>query len=338
MAERTKTERRTAAVRFLKRAAGFVVAAALLAWVLHDVKVDLIFANVRIMDGGLIAAGLGLDILAYVVRVFRWQVLFRPLGRVSFLRTFEATYAGLFLNEILPVRVGEAARAVLVSRRLGVGLPRIVPSMVLERVIEGIWLALGVGIVAIFVPLPGHLARGADILGAGILLATAAFIIVATRTPKPRPDNGGAAARGPLSRKLRSLFATLGEGFREIGLDRKVGASFALTLPYFLLQALAFWSLLEAYHIHLSVWTGGAVFLIVHLGTSVPGTPANVGAYQFFCVVGLTLFGIDKTTATGFSIIGFLLLTASILAIGLVAFLRSGLSLASLRERPPDLL
>jgi uncharacterized protein (TIRG00374 family) len=335
MSDRTKTELRRAAGRVLKRTAGIVFAAALLVWVIHDIEGKRLFENVRVMRWGWIAAGLGSDILSYAIRVLRWQVLFRPLGRLSFLRTFEANYAGMFLNEILPMRAGEAARAILVSRRLGVELPRIVPSMVLERILEGIWLAVGAGLVTIFVPLPRDLAEGADLIGAGILLAAAVFILIAVRKPKAAPPgNGGPAA----VRKLRAVLGVLGEGFREIGLDRKVVAAFALTLPYFLLQALAFWFLLEAYHIHLSAWIGGAVFLIVHLGTSLPSAPANVGAYQFFCVVGLTLFGIDKTTATGFSIIGFLLLTASILGLGFVAFLRSGLSLGSLRKRPADLL
>ena len=338
MAERTNPDRPGGAVRFLKRAAGFVFAALLLAWVLHDIEGERIFAGVRTMDGLWIAAGLALDILSYGVRTIRWQVLFRPLGRLSFLRTFEANYAGMFLNEILPMRAGEPARAVLVSRRLGVGLSRIVPSMVLERILEGIWLALGAGTVAIFVPLPKDLAEGADVLGAVILAAMALLVLVTVRRPKLQAEGDGAPPGRPWARKVRLALATLGEGFREIGLDRKVAAAFALTLPYFLLQAGAFWALLEAYHIHLPFLTGGAVFLIVHLGTSLPGAPANVGAYQFACVVGLTLFGVDKTTATGFSIIGFLLLTASILVIGLAAFLRSGLTLASLRKRPADLV
>src|SRR5512143_2844598 len=188
MAGRSKTERRERGTRILKRAVGIVFAAALLVWVLHDVEGKRLFANVGAMSPLWIAAGLGLDFLSYAVRVFRWQVLFRPLGRLSYGLTFEANYAGMFLNEVLPVRVGEAARAVIVSRRLGVKVARIVPSMVLERVLEGIWLALGVGVVAVAVPLPKDLSRGADILGAGILVATAAFVVVAVRRPAPAKE------------------------------------------------------------------------------------------------------------------------------------------------------
>ena len=64
--------------------------------------------------------------------------------------------------------------------------------------------------------------------------------------------------------------------------------------------------------------TGLAVFIIVHLGTLVPGAPANVGSYQFFTVLGLTLFGVEKAAAAGFSFVVFTVLTAPLWANRLV--------------------
>jgi hypothetical protein len=56
-----------------------------------------------------------------------------------------------------------------------------------------------------------------------------------------------------------------------------------------------------------------------------------VGTYQFFTVVGLTLFGIDKTLASGFSIIVFFILTIPLWIIGLLVFGRLGISLKKVR-------
>jgi hypothetical protein len=77
---------------------------------------------------------------------------------------------------------------------------------------------------------------------------------------------------------------------------------------------------------------GTAVFLIVYFGTALPNAPANVGAYQFFCVLGLRLFGVDKTLATGFSIVVFILLTLPLIVVGFFAMARSGLTIRTLRE------
>jgi hypothetical protein len=56
-----------------------------------------------------------------------------------------------------------------------------------------------------------------------------------------------------------------------------------------------------------------------------------VGAYQFFTVLGLTLFGVEKTLATGFSVVAFVILTLPLLALGLTAITHAGISVSSLR-------
>jgi len=70
----------------------------------------------------------------------------------------------------------------------------------------------------------------------------------------------------------------------------------------------------------------------VHLGTAIPNAPANVGTYQFFTVVGLTLFGVEKTLASGFSVVVFVLLTAPLWVIGILALNRSGMTLTEIRN------
>ena len=58
-----------------------------------------------------------------------------------------------------------------------------------------------------------------------------------------------------------------------------------------------------------------------------------MGSYQFFCVLGLSVFQIEKATAAGFSIFAFLALTIPFIFLGFAAMLRSGLSLKTLREQ-----
>jgi hypothetical protein len=89
---------------------------------------------------------------------------------------------------------------------------------------------------------------------------------------------------------------------------------------------------MQAYHLQLPLAAGTAVYLIVRLGTALPNAPANVGSYQFFTVLGLSLFGIEKTRATGFSIVVFVLLTLPLWALGLAALWRTGITLAALRS------
>jgi len=77
---------------------------------------------------------------------------------------------------------------------------------------------------------------------------------------------------------------------------------------------------------------GFLVFLIVHFGTLLPNAPGNAGVYQFFCVLGLTLFGLPKTAAAGFSIVVYVLLEGPTWLIGFLVLAQNRLKIASIRK------
>jgi hypothetical protein len=91
--------------------------------------------------------------------------------------------------------------------------------------------------------------------------------------------------------------------------------------------------MMRSYGLQLPFLAAMVVLLVINLGVSLPNAPANVGAYQFFCVLGLSVFQVEKTTATGFSIFAFLALTFPFVFLGFAALVRSGLSMRSMREK-----
>ena len=134
-----------------------------------------------------------------------------------------------------------------------------------------------------------------------------------------------------LSKKLTVDF---GDGFDERNLRymRAFYQALLVSLLLIISQALAFWLVMLGCGLRFSFWVGAAVYLIVHLGTAAPIAPANVGSYQFFTVIGLTLFGVDKAAATAFSLVVFVLLTLPLLLLGFAALSTSGTSLGQLRR------
>src|ERR1700683_3542205 len=100
-----------------------------------------------------------------------------------------------------------------------------------------------------------------------------------------------------------------------------------------LCQVMGLWAMMKGYHLTLPFLAAIVVLLIINLGVSLPNAPANFGSYQFFCVLGLSVFQIEKTTATGFSFFAFLALTLPVAFLGFAASVRSGLSLRSMREK-----
>jgi hypothetical protein len=315
--------------------AGYVLAFACLFWVFRDFDLAGLLRRVEKMDPSWIVAALLCYVLSYVCQGVRWQLLLRPLSTVTVLSTTQAIYAGLFVNDVLPLRLGEVARAALISRWTALKLRSIIASILIERLCDGFWLAVGVVAVMILVPLPRKLIEAGDVFAIAILVALIAFSFLLF-TARTKWAKSVTPQSSDTPRPLITMFITLLRGalldLRNVsyGLNAVLACIFSLTMLQ--LQGLSLWFVMRAYGLHVPVAAGLVVFLIMHLGTMVPAAPANVGTYQFFTVLGLTLFGVDKTTAVGFSLVAFGILNIPLLMIGFWAFASSGLTLLEVRS------
>lgn len=324
--------------RFFQPVFGYLLAAAGLVWVFYDIRVEKLWHTLPAIDWWWVVPAVVCDTLSYVCQGLRWQLLLRPVGTLPIGRATQAVYAGLFTNEILPMRIGEFVRAYLVSRWISAEFATVIPSIVVERLLDGVWLALAIGLTAIFIPLPKDLLEAGDFLGIIILAATGFFLYLIYRRRNVPADHWGLSPGWKPVRVLLSMAGRLADGLRKIGTSRFLAGAAGVSLLMFLFQALAFWLVMIAYGFQQSFWVGAVVFLIVHLGTALPNAPSNVGTYQFFTVVGLTLFGVEKTAATGFSVVVFLILTVPLWLIGSFALSRSGTTLSAIRSEIKRLL
>ena len=334
---------------------GYSLAFVCLVWVFHDFDFSDLLRRVAAMNLYWVAGAILCDVLSYVCQGARWRLLLRPLGHVSVLRSAQAIYAGLFVNEVLPMKLGEVVRALLISRWMSVKLGSVAASILVERLCDGVWLATGVVLATLFVPLPPKLVEAGDVFGVGVLVTLVLITLLAVWGRRVSPNSsthaesgvdagpgvrmtasngepGSFTLKGWLSKSLASLVRSLSFDLRVIGRTRAALWAFALSGAMLLLQGLSFWMVMRAYGLRLPFTMGVVVFLIVHLGTTLPNAPANIGTYQFFTVLGLTLLGVDKTTAAGFSLVVFALLIVPLWAIGFWALGRSGLTVLELKS------
>jgi uncharacterized protein (TIRG00374 family) len=327
------------AKRWIRRIVGYLIALACLVWIFYDVQAEQLWQNIKNINWWWVILGVFLDIISYFCQAVRWAFLLKPLGKVTWLRSTQAIYAGLFANEVLPIRFGELIRAYLVSRWLSTNFISVLPSIVVERLFDIVWMAIMAGLVIIFAPLPESIVRSMDIFGIIVLLAVVFFVYIIFH--KRKRDSNQAVEKPTnfrIVKHIRSIIKRFTEGLRNISISRDFFLSFFISFLIPALQALSFWAIIVSYHIDIHIGLGMVVFLIVYLGTAIPNTPSNVGTYQFFCVLGLTFFGVEKTLATGFSIVVFILLTVPIWALGFLAISFSGATLYDLRYQVSKLI
>lgn len=337
---------------WLRIALSYALATACLVWVFHDYDFRDLLRRVATMNLLLVVLAIIFDVLSFVCQGLRWRLLLRPFGSISVLRATQAIYTGMFVNQVLPLKLGELLRAYLISRWTSVKLGTVATSIVIERLFDGFWLAAACVMTMIFKPLPRRLIEAGDALGALVLILLSLLIALSLRRTSlqalvPRAhvgdvrhsrhgsSDGGERRRKPvawtLAGSLGALLDRTAFDLRAILHTPSSLSAFALSLLLMSLQWFAFWLAMLAFGLRLSPLTAAAVFIIVHVGTLLPGAPANIGTYQFFTVIGLVLFGVDKTTAAGFSLVVFVLLSVHTWGLGFWALRGSGLTLLGMR-------
>lgn len=310
---------------------GYAVAVGCLVWVLHDFHVRRAIQEMSDVTWDWVALGIALDVFSYVVQGLRWKFLLSPFGRVKAKNAIRAVFVGLFANVLFPLRPGEPLRAYVLGNSEGIGFVTVFGSVLVERLIDLVVTTAGLAVMALFVPYPEqfrHVASGLGIATLALLAAFVALIIyIELRfAGDPRRMHGGRRMPGKLMSALIGLHAMgTSPSFYPAVLT-------SILMPF--CQLLAIWSMMKAYGIGLPIVAVAVVLLVINLGVSLPNAPANVGSYQFFCVLGLSIFvAVGRDTAKSFSFFAWWMLTLPVALLGLYAALRSGLSIRTMREQ-----
>lgn len=307
------------------------VAAACLFWVFHNLNFRQLLHSFTGVIWWWVPVAMLFDLLVYFVAGWEWQILLRRAGRLPVVQSTQAVFAGRFANDVLPVHVGYLIRIYLVSRWTGASAASVAPSLAIERLFDGFWLALGIGLAAVFLPLPHKIAVAAELWTGIIVFGVITGAIIVFRKPKPRPA-ASKISWPKWAEKLRdAVIHALGQ-IRAIGRSWLLPAAFGLSFLKFSVQCLAFLFLLWAYRFHFPILVQLAVFLVAYAGLSMPSTPASVGVFQVFCIAGLELFHVPKGIAAGFALLAFAVLTLPLSVTGFFAMAQSGLTLRQIRS------
>jgi glycosyltransferase 2 family protein len=314
----------------IPRILGYGLAVICLVWVLRDFHIVKFMQELANVDWKWVLLGMAFDVISYAIQAVRWKFLLTPFGRVRLAHAIRAVYAGLFANLVFPLRPGEFLRSYLIANSENITLGRVLGSVGVERLIDLVIATASLGVVSLFVELPRKFNRAADILGVVTLILVAAIVLLILYLEiklgeDPELSKVGHHLPGRILRALTGLHA--------MGTAPSFYLAVLTSVAMPACQVLALGAMMRAYGLHLSFMGAVVVLLVINLGVSLPNAPANVGAYQFFCVLGLSVFDVEKTTATGFSIFALIAMSLPFAFLGFAALLRSGMSLRSMREK-----
>jgi uncharacterized protein (TIRG00374 family) len=249
---------------------------------------------------GPILGYLAILLVVHLVKTVRWGLLLRPLGNVSFRRLNSASAVGFMLMVLLPLRLGELGRPLLVARPTpgdDTRFPRAaaLASCLVERIVDS--LAVGVlGIISLQYLAPSG--REAELVRHGANLVTFAFAALCvglTWAFFKREQTVRLLRRTllPISPQLAERAASVTDKFiggLDLGQRRHVALFLLLTVGYWSLHIWGFWMVAGAFHLEITPLMACTVLACQVVGIMIPAGPGQVGTSQFFTQLGLAIF------------------------------------------------
>ncbi|EHJ49047.1 Lysylphosphatidylglycerol synthetase/UPF0104 [Solidesulfovibrio carbinoliphilus subsp. oakridgensis] len=270
-----------------------------------------------------VAVGLYVALVLAATLVPGLRLRFLMAGRVGAVTGLRACLMGIAVNNVLPARLGEMAKALYLRREGGVSLGRALEAVFWERFFDLTALvALGVAVAAL-------LGRGLVLypLLAGVGGGWGFLLLL-----RVRPQAAHAVLRWLPGERLR-LFAAEMLGLLEANL--RVG--FLARLGLWTLAAWAGYAALYAVGLCLMAGLPAdpalvlTVFAVATLGFALPGVPGGMGVYEASVVLALGFFGVDRERAFAVGLAMHLLQYLPVTAAGLLSLAASGMSVRDLR-------
>ncbi len=322
--------------RVLQFAAGLALSGLFLWLALRGEDWGAIRASLANVDYTYVAAMFPVGLYTLYVRSQRWQLLLEKVHRreVPLMPIYSASAIGFMANMVLPFRVGEIARPWLVSRNTGLPLTSTFASVVVERVLDLLALAIfGIGIVLTADTVPDSVTTMAQLAAViAVVMFGGAFVVVAKReTILPILDNvwRHVPKIGPLVLRIEHEFV---DGMSSIADLPTLLTAVAWSLYVWLLVGVSFALGFPAMGMEVPFVHGGiTVATIVALAVSVPSAPAFVGQFEWGCKLALEqIHRVPGSAAIAYSILVHTAQFFTQVILGVVFLAREGLSIRDL--------
>ena len=279
-----------------------------------------------------IVLALALNVVSTLFRALSWRMTISQAlpdeHQPKAVHVFSAFGVGLFANAVVPGRLGELARVATLRRHLPDAPPgtsaTLVGTVIAHRLFDLVPATLLVVWVLLTAEVPHWAIVALMIVAAvGLALFTIAWMS-ARREGRPVVSEGG--------RSVRHLLTMAREGLSVLKAPLPLAGAVLLQCLGWLMQLLAVYATMEAFGIDAPLHAAGLVLVLMNIATIVPLWPGNIGLVQAAVAVPLRNYGVPYATGFAFGLALQALEMACGVALGLLALMREGISVAMLRR------
>ncbi len=307
----------------IRGAIGVAVSVASVLLLLGTIDLHAVAARISAIEPGWLAIAPVSLAVQLGLRSMRWALLLTATTHIGVrtIRVIGPLTVGYLANALLPARLGEVARSVLVARREAIAFGAVVASVVVERVLD-LAALLVVGLAITGVAGIGWLAvaiTGALLAGLMALIGLAPAIMV--RLDRFAPT--------VIRASLRDFLA----GIVGVGL-RASSLALVLSAVAWFGDVALMWAAARSLGIDLPLSAAVAIAVGAALGTALPAASGYLGTYEVGAVALGSFAGTAPDTVLAIAIVAHVFAVVPVALLGAITVASSGLPLSRTRDDP----
>ena len=275
-----------------------------------------------------------ISVYSIIVRCQRWRLLLRPVGAIPLLPLVSATAIGFLCNMVLPLRVGEVVRPVLLARRTATPVSSVLASVVLERLLDMLTILVFLGLVMCFVPVSDTIRQSGLVFLALAVIAVTAIVTLQRQHPMAIGLTRWILGRMPATIRHRADAALQSfiEGLQGIGAGGGIIRILAYSIFLWTVIATVFGIGFLACDLPVPPVSGALALVTVVAGAvSAPSAPGFIGTFQAGCILALGLFGVSRADAVPYAFVVWAAQWLTQVVLGVVFLLRENISFQDVR-------
>ncbi len=317
---------------FKKLIPGLLISLILIGAILYFVDFGTMWNSIKNANYGILGGSVILSFVWMFMRAKVWQTLLRD--KPKYIDVLFAASEGYLLNTFLPFRLGEIGRAFLLSRKSGMTFSEVLPTIIIERVVD---LAYAAAILLMALPYVAD-SQGSErigyIVGAVVVFGLVMMYVLARNNKWALDTFHKLSARWPFLQRFGGSFlesfldglGVLTDGWLFIRFLFWMTFNWIVALVAYYLITLAFFPQAQP------VWTlfilGAAAF-----GGAIPALPGGVGTFEGAVSAALFVFTKDQSTSLAVALTARLYNYLNSGVLGTIGLMREGQTLSGVYQQ-----
>jgi uncharacterized protein (TIRG00374 family) len=285
---------------------GVLVSGVALFLALRGVNYQQVASALGAADPWWVALTLIVTVVNHGAKAIRWQLLLGTrLQHVSLWEVLRILMIGQMLNAVVPGRVGEVSRAVMLGSQ-GPGRTFVLGTVAIEKLQDLICYAVLFLLLVTQFALPAWISQPVWVLSGIALFGVVVVLVLLANRRRVLLFGERLIQRLPerLQERLRATYIAVLASFDELRSSHVLFGSVFWSLVVWVTAVLTNYLTFVALDMQATVLASVLILIVLQAGIVLPSVPGKVGVFQYLCVLTLGLLAVDGNAALAY---GFLL-------------------------------